>query len=231
MAELETTKQTAPEQKTGQKPEQEAEKQQQAENDKKLAGRMADCIQQSLDKIQPILNMITGAIETEERKPEPERNEEKLVDTIKPLLEQGGQILQEANGAIRALDPDGRIAANAKHKTAAREASPEEHWLAELLKELTSHVSQTIDGAKKKVAGMPHAKEELNPLWGLLAEPLGQILAAVGLLLSGVLGLVGRLLNALGLGGLVDGLLGSLGLKNVLQGLGLGSLTEALTGK
>ena len=42
---------------------------------------------------------------------------------------------------------------------------------------------------------MPHAKKELNPLWGLLMEPLGQILAAVGLLLTGVLGLVGRLVS------------------------------------
>jgi uncharacterized membrane protein YeaQ/YmgE (transglycosylase-associated protein family) len=42
---------------------------------------------------------------------------------------------------------------------------------------------------------MPHAKKEINPLWGLLAEPLFQIVAAVGLLLSGVLGLVGKLLG------------------------------------
>ena len=42
---------------------------------------------------------------------------------------------------------------------------------------------------------MPHAKKELNPLWGLLSEPLFQILAAVGLLLSGVLGLVGKLVS------------------------------------
>jgi hypothetical protein len=60
---------------------------------------------------------------------------------------------------------------------------------------------------------------------------LGQILAAVGLLLSGVLGLVGRLLNVLGLGGLLDNLLGGLGIKGVLEGLGLGALTKSLTGK
>lgn len=78
---------------------------------------------------------------------------------------------------------------------------------------------------------MPHAKKELNPLWGLLAEPLGQILAAVGLLLSGVLGLVGRLLSGLGLGGILDGLLGSLGLDRVLKGLGLGGVVGSLTGK
>lgn len=44
---------------------------------------------------------------------------------------------------------------------------------------------------------MPHAKKELNPLWGLLAEPLFQIIAAVGLLLNGVLGLVGKLVSFL----------------------------------
>jgi hypothetical protein len=78
---------------------------------------------------------------------------------------------------------------------------------------------------------MPHAKKQLSPLWGLLAEPLGQILAAVGLLLSGVLGLVGRLLSGLGLGNIVDGLLGSLGINKILDGLGLGSVVGSLTGK
>lgn len=89
----------------------------------------------------------------------------------------------------------------------------------------------TIDNAKKKIADMPHAKKKLNPLWALLTEPLFQIIAAVGLLLSGVLGLVGRLLNGLGLGGLVNGLLGGLGIDKLLKGLGLGSITEALGGK
>ncbi|KAL9614978.1 MAG: hypothetical protein Q9204_008797, partial [Flavoplaca sp. TL-2023a] len=78
------------------------------------------------------------------------------------------------------------------------------------------------------VADMPHAKKELSPLWGLLTEPLFQIIAAVGLLLSGVLGLVGKLLNGLGLGGLVNGILGGLGIDKLLGGLGLGSISEAL---
>lgn len=203
----------------------------QLEQDKKLASQMAYCIQGSLDKITPVLKMITDAIETAERQPKEELDEQKVVDTVRPLLEQGGQILQEANGVIRGLDPDGRIAANAKHKSASREATPEEHRLAEVLKELTGNVTQTIENAKKKIAGMPHAKKELNPLWGLLAEPLGQILAAVGLLLAGVLGLVGKLLSGLGLGGLLDNLLGGLGLKGILKGLGLGTVTKSLTGK
>ncbi|EPE30792.1 hypothetical protein GLAREA_03759 [Glarea lozoyensis ATCC 20868] len=209
----------------------EVERKKQLEQDRKLANQMAGCVQGSLDKIKPILKMISENIEAEERKPEGERDEQKLVDNVKPLIEEGGQILQEANGVIRGLDPDGRIAANAKAKTASREATPEEYHLADVLKDLTENVTTTIDKAKKKINGMPHAKKQLNPLWGLLAEPLGQILAAVGLLLSGVLGLVGKLLSGLGLGGLLDGLLGGLGLKGILNGLGLGSVTGALTGK
>jgi hypothetical protein len=58
-------------------------------------------------------------------------------------------------------------------------------------------VTTTIDNAKSKIDGMPHAKKELNPLWGLLSEPLFQIIAAVGLLLNGVLGLVGKLVSSL----------------------------------
>jgi len=211
--------------------EEEKEARKQLEQDKKLAGQMATCVQQSIDKIKPILDMITDRIDAAEKQPKEELDEQKLVDEVKPLIEEGGRILQEANGVIRGLDPDGRIAANAKHKTASREATPEEHHLAEVLKDLTENVHKAIERAKKKIAGMPHAKKELNPLWGLLAEPLGQILAAVGLLLSGVLGLVGKLLGGLGLGGLLDGLLGGLGIKNILGGLGLGMVTDSLTGK
>lgn len=114
---------------------------------------------------------------------------------MRPLIEEGGRILNEAKGVIKGLDPDGRISANAKHKTAAREATPEEYHLAEVLKDLTGDVTQCIENAKRKLEDMPHAKKELNPLWGLLNEPLFQILAAVGLLLTGVLNLVGRLVK------------------------------------
>jgi hypothetical protein len=160
--------------------------------------------------------------------PKEELDEEELVNQVKPLIEEGSRILGECNGAIRGLDPDGHIAAQAKARAASGEASPEEHRVAEGLKELTTNVIKTIDNAKKRIADMPHAKKKLNPLWALLTEPLFQIIAAVGLLLSGVLGLVGKLLNGLGLGGLVNGLLGGLGVDKLLSGLGLGSITESL---
>ncbi|KAK4173116.1 hypothetical protein QBC36DRAFT_293718 [Triangularia setosa] len=218
-----------PEVKDEETPEQK-EKREQAESDKKMAIQMSVCIAQCLDKIRPICKMITEKIDKAERTPEDERDEEQLVKEVRPLIEEGGRILTEAQGIIKGLDPDGRISANAKHKTAAREATPEEYHLADLLKDLTGDVTQCIENAKRKLEDMPHAKKELNPMWGLLNEPLFQILAAVGLLLSGVLNLVGRLLSGLGLGGLVDGLLGTLGINRVLAGLGLGSFSESLKG-
>ncbi|KAM0323854.1 hypothetical protein ACHAQA_008432 [Verticillium albo-atrum] len=211
--------------------EEEKKAREEAEQDEKLAKNLASQVEQSLDKIRPICKLISDKIDKAERTPKDELDEDALVKEVKPLIEEGGNILSELNGTIRAMDPDGRIQRNAKHKSSTSEASPAEHHLADLLKELSGSVATCVDNAKKKIADMPHAKKELNPLWGLLTEPLGQILAAVGLLLAGVLNLVGRLLSGLGLGGILDGLLGSLGLNRVLDSLGLGSITGALTGK
>ncbi|KAG1054052.1 hypothetical protein G6F43_003920 [Rhizopus delemar] len=189
---------------------------------RKLADKMSTAIQQSLDKIKPILKMITDSIENEEAKPENERDEQKLVDTVKPLIEQASNVLSEADGAVRGLDPTGKIAKTAQANTSQRKASPEEYHLAELLSQLTGEVTTTIDKAKKKVKNMPHAKEQLSPLWNILQSPLLQILSAVGLLLTGVLGLVGNILNGLGLGSIINSLLGGIGLNKILEGFGLG---------
>ncbi len=167
---------------------------------------------------------MTQLVEKADRTPREELDEEELVNNVKPLIEEGGRILQECNGALRGLDPDGRIAAQAKGRANTREATPEEYRLADLLKEITSTVVTTIDNAKKRISDMPHAKKKLNPLWALMTEPLFQIIAAVGLLLTGVLNLVGRLLSGLGLGGLVNGLLGGLGINKLLESFGIGGL-------
>ncbi|KAL2814899.1 hypothetical protein BDW59DRAFT_154083 [Aspergillus cavernicola] len=206
----------------------ELEAQKKEQQDKDLAKKMSSIMAQTLDRVQPICKMITERVDKAEKTPKEELDEEELVKNVKPLLEEANTHLQECNGAIRAIDPDGSIAANAKARAASHEASPEEYNLAEKLKELTDTVIRTIDNGKKKIDGMPHAKKELNPLWGLLSEPLFQIIAAVGLLLTGVLGLVGRLLDGLGLGGLVRGLLGGLGLDKLLGNLGLTTLTDSL---
>jgi len=199
-----------------------------AEEEREVAKNIGNIINQTLEKMEPICKQITDLVEKADRTPKDELDEEKLVQDVKPLIEEGNRILGECNGAIRGLDPDGHIAANAKARAASGEASPEEHRVAEGLKELTTQVVKTVDNARKRIADMPHAKKKLNPLWGLLTEPLFQIIAAVGLLLSGVLGLVGKLLNGLGLGGLVNGILGGLGVDKLLGGLGLGSIADSL---
>ncbi|KAJ5407924.1 hypothetical protein N7509_001807 [Penicillium cosmopolitanum] len=206
----------------------ELEVQAKAEQDRQLAEKMCNILRQTLDQVKPVCKQISEQLEKADRTPKDELDEEKLVKAVKPLIEQAGHILQECNGAIRALDPDGRIAATAKARASSRDATPEEYQLADMIKELTETVVKTIDNGKKRIADMPHAKKKLNPLWALLSEPLFQIIAAVGLLLSGVLGLVGKLLDGLGLGGILNGLLGGLGLDKLINGLGLGSLTDAL---
>lgn len=50
----------------------------------------------------------------------------------------------------------------------------------------------------------------------------------MGLLIYGVLVLVGKLLNALNLGGLVNDVLGGMGLNKVPDGLGLGGDVKAI---
>jgi hypothetical protein len=82
-----------------------------------------------------------------------------------------------------------------KHAGKPTKQAPRIYHLAGALKELTQTVVKTIDNGRTRIQDMPHAKKKLNPLWSLLAEPLFQIIAAVGLLLSGVLGLVSRLLD------------------------------------
>jgi len=210
--------------------EEETEEEKQKKQDAEIADKMSAICQQTLERVQPVMKQITEYMEQADRTPREELDEDELVNNVKPLIEEGSRMLQECNGSLRGLDPDGRIAAQAKGRSQTREATPEEYHLADLLKELTSTVVTTIDNAKKKLQDMPHAKKKLNPLWSLLTQPLFQIIAAVGLLLTGVLGLVGQLLNALGLGGLVNGLLGGLGIDKLLGGLGLGGITDGLFG-
>ncbi|OQN95601.1 hypothetical protein B0A48_18306 [Cryoendolithus antarcticus] len=201
--------------------EEELEEARKRDEEREVAEKMNGICVQTLERMQPICKQIREHMERADRTPKDELDEDELVNQVKPLIEEGGRILQECNGSLRGLDPDGHIAAQAKGRAGTKEATPEEYQLAENLKELTTTVVTTIDDAKKKLNDMPQAKKKLNPLWGLLTQPLFQILAAVGLLLAGVLGLVGQLLNGLGLGGLVNGLLGGLGVNKLLSAVGL----------
>lgn len=118
-------------------PAEEKEAREQAEKDKKLASQLAGSVEGSLDKMNPILKMITDKVDKAENTPKEELDEEQLVKEVKPLIEEGNKILTEANGVIRGMDPDGRIQRNAKHKSKTNDASSEEHHLAEVLQEVS----------------------------------------------------------------------------------------------
>ncbi|KAH0605853.1 uncharacterized protein H6S33_004310 [Morchella sextelata] len=195
---------------------------------KAIAKRMSLIVDTALDRLKPFLEMMVESVERAERKKQNEQevDEQELVDQVKPLLERSTTILQECYGAIKALDPDGKIANNAQNRAKNSEASAEEQHLAQGLATLAGDVTKTIERIKEFIKDMPHAKNQLGPLLDLFGEPLFQILSAVGLLLNGVLGLVAGILDGLGLGGIIRGLLNGLGLSKLLKGLGLGTWLE-----
>jgi hypothetical protein len=198
---------------------------------KKFATRLADIVDRGLEKVEPILGMITEHLDKAADKPKDEVDEEKLVDNVKPLIEQASGILNDVLGQIKGVDPSGEIQNKAKRNAQDHKATGEEQRLAEGLTKLTEKVTKTIENAKNKLKGMPHAEDKLGPLLSMLSDPLFQILSGVGMLLNGVLTLVGNLLNGLGLGGILNGLLNGLGLNKLLGSLGLGSLGKALGGE
>ncbi|ENH74216.1 hypothetical protein FOC1_g10001512 [Fusarium oxysporum f. sp. cubense race 1] len=159
-----------------------AKRKEETKKDKELASALAYNIDQTQDKIRPICKMINNEISIAEAQLGKEYSEEHLVRQVQPLIEAAAKILSDVNGVIQGLNPDSRLQRNAQQKTAIAEATPED-------------VTTTIDRARRKLESMPHAKKELNPLWALLAVPLFQIIAAIELLLDGMLGLVGRLLH------------------------------------
>jgi len=69
-----------------------------------------------------------------EARKEEDRNEQELVDAVKPLLQQAEKILNETQGSIKGADPDNRLTNKAKRHMQTHKATPEEQRLAQALK-------------------------------------------------------------------------------------------------
>ncbi len=69
-----------------------------------------------------------------EARKEEDRNEDELVQQVKPLLEQAEKILNETLGSVKGADPDKRLSNKATRHVQDHKASPEEQRLAEALK-------------------------------------------------------------------------------------------------
>ncbi|CAO1636487.1 unnamed protein product [Sympodiomycopsis kandeliae] len=203
-------------------PAENSEEEQQKKQDAELANKISDLISTCLDRVKPQLKMITEALDKGDRERQnDELDEQKLVDHVKPLIQQAADTLGECHGGIKALDPDGKLAKRAQSKTSERNATPEEYRLGDLLKELSEKVENTIEESKRRIQDMPKAKKDLGPMLDILRDPLVQILAGVGVLLNGVLNLLGGLLGRLGLGGLVDSIKKILPIDKILGSMGM----------
>ena len=138
------------------------------------------------------------------------------------MIEQVTAALEKCHGQIQSLDPQGKLQKRAQQHTQQRKATDEEYRLSDSLKTLTEKVEDTITNAEKRLNSFPEAKKDLSPILDMMRDPLFQILSAVGLLLNGVLGLLGKLLGPIGLGGITDAIGGALGLDKIVRAFGLG---------
>jgi len=119
---------------------------------------------------------------------EEDRNEQELVDAVKPLLIQAEKILNETQGMIKGADPENKVSNRAKRHTLDHRPTPEEQRLAEALKvvstlatssddnshssgiQMVEEVGGTIEWARNKLDSFPKAKKDLGPLLDALGR-------------------------------------------------------------
>ncbi|KAF7975950.1 hypothetical protein HWV62_13721 [Athelia sp. TMB] len=187
--------------------------------DAKLAERLSLMIEDANKRVEPLCKQIRSHIENMDQRPDEDKNEDELVKAVRPLIEQVEKVLNETYGMIKGADPDNRLSKQAKRNAADHKATPEEQRLAEALKVMIEEVQGTIEWANDKLNAFPKAKKDLGPLLDALGQPLTQIVGGVGLLLTGVLNLVNKILGALGLSCLLEGVLSATGLDKMYKGL------------
>ncbi|GAW05061.1 hypothetical protein F5879DRAFT_975211 [Lentinula edodes] len=193
-------------------------------NEAEIAERLSRLIEDANSRVVPLTKMIRKHIENMEARPDDDKNEDELVQQVRPLLQQAEKIMNECQGMMKGADPDNKISDKAKRHQQTHKATPEEQRLAEALKVMIEEVGGTIEWARDKLDSFPKAKRDLGPLLDALGQPLTQIVSGVAMLLAGVLNLVNNLLSGLGLSGLLTGILGATGLDKIFIGLGLGNL-------
>ncbi|VDB91498.1 unnamed protein product [Peniophora sp. CBMAI 1063] len=192
----------------------------QSQDDRELADRLAAIIEGTNQRVKPIIQNIRSTIEHFKLEKEEDRDEQELIDTIRPLIQEAEKELYEANGAVRGADPDNRLSNRATRNYENHTATPEEQRLADALGQLAKDVGGTIEWAKNELDSIPKAKQDLGPLFDALGQPLTQIVGAVGLLVGGVLNLLGRILSGIGLDGALKEIIGSIGLDKIFKAVG-----------
>ncbi|KAL4733059.1 hypothetical protein BDV11DRAFT_176058 [Aspergillus similis] len=200
-----------------------------------LVDKMCAIVRQTEGDVDSLCRQITLDIEEANLKPKNRLAAERLVEDIRPLITSAGNILQDCNNTLRSLDPDGQIASTMesyRHPHTVLDAMTSEYRLASFLKDLAQAVIDTITAGRHRLSEMsremPYARRKINPLWTLLSSRLFDIIAAVGLLHTGVIGMLSRLLKGPWLGKVLRRLLIGTGLDSVLDRLGVERLLAAL---
>ncbi|KAI0093828.1 hypothetical protein BDY19DRAFT_919173 [Irpex rosettiformis] len=193
----------------------------QQKQEAELANRLSQLIEETNERVVPLVKMMRQHVDNMFARPEDERDEDELIGAVKPLLTQAEKTLQQTQGAIKGADPENKVSSRAKRHAQDHKATPEEQRLSEALKVLVEEVAGGIEYVKGKLDSFPRAKRDLGPLLDALGQPITQIVGGVGLLLAGVLNLLGNLLSGLGLDSLFRGILGATGLTAIYKGLGL----------
>ncbi|RDW61173.1 DUF3659 domain-containing protein [Aspergillus mulundensis] len=201
----------------------------------RLAEEMCSIVRQTEDSVGPLCRQIIVDIEEANLKPKNRLASERLVEDVKPLITSAGDILQDCNNTLRALDSNGAIASAIKtrgHSTHDVTTITIEYQIAEVLKALAQTIIDTITTSRYRLAEMsremPYARRKINPLWTLLSGRLFGIITSVGLLHTGVIGLLSSMLKGPWLGMVLKRLLFGIGLDRALDRLGVERLLTAL---
>ncbi|CBF82436.1 DUF3659 domain-containing protein [Aspergillus nidulans FGSC A4] len=204
-------------------------------NNGHLVDKMCAIVRQTEDDVDPLCRQITLDIEEANLKPKNRLAAERLVEDIRALITTAGNILQDCNNTLRSLNPEGQIVSTMKSNSqpyTVPDAMKSEYRLASLLKDLARTVIDTITTGRHRLSEMskemPYAGRKINPLWTLLSNRLFDIIATVGLLHAGVLGMLSSLLNGPWLAKVLRRLLVAIGLDSVLGRLGAEGLLAAL---
>ncbi|KAL4882989.1 hypothetical protein BJY04DRAFT_226791 [Aspergillus karnatakaensis] len=199
----------------------------QKHDDTQVAERMCEVVQRIQDSVGLLSVQITKHIENAAKAPKEGIDEDQVVDDLTPLIQEAGNVLEECNSALQAIDPDGDLAA----LISTRGASPRlalGYQLADLVRQLLQTVFDLMQKPKHLLAVIPHARGRVSRLWATLFDLVFRIVTAVGLLVFKVVGLYSRALDFFRLGGPLRSILIGLGVDKLLEHSGLDAVREAL---
>ena len=89
---------------------------------------------------------------------------------MKKTIKQASEILEGALQKIQAVDPDKKVQRRANRNAEDNKASPNQRFIADGLQKLSQQVQKTIDDCKAKIKDMPHAKSQLDGMFGMLSR-------------------------------------------------------------